>query len=413
MIVAPIPVNEKERLHALEKYNLLDTMPEVDYDNITNIVAAICDVPIAIINLVDKNRTFLKSSHGLDMMESPRDISFCAHTIVSDEDITVIPDASKDERFVGNPLLKDADISFYAGVPLTDKNGYKLGSLCVFDTKPRQLTDTQMRSMKSMAKHVMLLFEERQQNLTHLKVQKDLKERNEELKDFAGIVSHDLKAPLSNILMIADLLHRENKDKISEQSLKYLDYLKNSGATLSRYIDGMLTFYKSDELASEEFEEISYMDLIEDIVAMTVTDDSTVVTYSPEMDVAMTTSNAALHQILLNLVSNSVKYGDKKKTTIHIDLQESADAYVLTVEDNGRGIAPEKIDSVFKLFFTATEEDKNGKRGTGIGLATTKRLLDELEASIEIESELTKGTKITMKFPKNPVNSAESLRLKS
>jgi signal transduction histidine kinase len=251
-----------------------------------------------------------------------------------------------------------------------------------------------------MAKHVMLLFEERQENIELSRTQKDLQERNDELKDFAGIVSHDLKAPLSNILMIADLLQKENVGKISQKSMEYLQYLKNSGGTLSRYIDGMLIFYKSDELANEEFEEISFMDLIEDIVAMTVTDEHTVVTYSPEMDVTMRTSNAALHQILLNLVSNSVKYGDKDPTTIHIDLKDMEYYYLLVVEDNARGISSDNIKNVFKLFFTAAEEDRNGTKGTGIGLATAKRLLDQLQATIEIASELGKGTKISMKFPK-------------
>jgi signal transduction histidine kinase len=142
------------------------------------------------------------------------------------------------------------------------------------------------------------------------------------------------------------------------------------------------------------------MDLIEDIVAMTVTDEHTVVTYSPEMDVTMRTSNAALHQILLNLVSNSVKYGDKDPTTIHIDLKDMEYYYLLVVEDNARGISSDNIKNVFKLFFTAAEEDRNGTKGTGIGLATAKRLLDQLQATIEIASELGKGTKISMKFPK-------------
>jgi signal transduction histidine kinase len=400
MIVAPIPADDKKRLQALEKFDLLNTMPEDDYDSITDIVASICNVPISMINLIGKDKTFLKSSHGLDIRESPRDISFCTHTIASEDDITIVPDATKDERFIGNPLLTEANIAFYAGVPLIDKNGYKLGSLCVFDTVPRELDDTQLRSLKSMAKHVMLLFEERQENIELSRTQKDLQERNDELKDFAGIVSHDLKAPLSNILMIADLLQKENVGKISQKSMEYLQYLKNSGGTLSRYIDGMLIFYKSDELANEEFEEISFMDLIEDIVAMTVTDEHTVVTYSPEMDVTMRTSNAALHQILLNLVSNSVKYGDKDPTTIHIDLKDMEYYYLLVVEDNARGISSDNIKNVFKLFFTAAEEDRNGTKGTGIGLATAKRLLDQLQATIEIASELGKGTKISMKFPK-------------
>ncbi len=401
MIVAPVLPDEKQRQQAVEKYALLDTMPEESYDSITSIIAAICEVPVALITLIDRDRNFLKSRHGVEVSESPRDISFCSHAIASDDDITIVKDARKDHRFIDNPLIDAADAVFYAGVPLIDNNGYKLGTLCVFDNKPRQLTDHQKKALKSMAKQVMVLFEERYRNAQLMRVQNELKERNEELKDFAGIVSHDLKAPMSNILMIAELLAKENKGKISDRSMEYLEHLKSASKSLSRYIDGMLTFYRSDELASEEYEEISYVDLVEDIISMTVTDEQTIVTYTPEVDVSLVTSNAALHQILLNLVTNSVKYGDKEITKIHIDLQELDEAYEISVRDNGRGIEKEKIKHVFKLFFVADDEDRDGKRGTGIGLATTKRLLDELNGSITIESEPGIGTHITVRIPKH------------
>ncbi len=400
MIVAPILPDERQRQQAVEKYALLDTMPEDSYDSITSIIAAICQVPIALITLIDKDRNFLKSRHGVDVTESPRDISFCSHAIASNDDLTIIRDAREDIRFEDNPLIDQADAIFYAGAPLIDSNGYKLGTLCVFDNKPRELNETQKSALKSMARQVMVLFEERHKNAELLRFQNELKERNEELKDFAGIVSHDLKAPMSNILMIADLLAKENKGKISARSMEYLEHLKGASKSLSRYIDGMLTFYRSDELASEEFEEISYVDLIEDIIAMTITDEHTVVTYTPDIDVSLVTSNAALHQILLNLVTNSVKYSDKKLTKIHIDLKETQDSYRISVKDNGRGIAKDKLQHVFKLFFVADDEDREGKRGTGIGLATTKRLLNELNGSIDIESKVGKGTLITVEVPK-------------
>jgi signal transduction histidine kinase len=398
---APIPANEKQRLQALAKYNLLDTMPEESYDTITEIIASICDVPIALINLVDKDRTFLKSRFGIDTLETPRTTSFCSHTIASESDVMIVPDTRKDERFHDNPYVLDSSVAFYAGVSLIDKNGYKLGSLCVFDTEPRKLSKKQLRALKSMAKQTMLLFEERQQNQELIKTQKLLEERNQELKDFAGIVSHDLKAPLSNILMIASLLKEKDSDVMNQTSLKYLDYLQEAGMSLSKYIDGMLNFYRSDELANEEFEDISYVDLVEDIITMIAADEYVLITYSPELDIILHTSKSALQQILLNLVSNSIKYGDKETTTIHIEMLDNEDHYQISVEDNGSGIAPDQIDSVFKLFYTAAEEDRNGKQGTGIGLATTKRLLDQLHATIDLSSELGVGTEITIKIPKS------------
>ncbi|AZQ44337.1 GAF domain-containing sensor histidine kinase [Nonlabens ponticola] len=401
MIPAPILADDKRRLQALDKYDLIDTMPEQAYDDITAVTASICQAPIALINLVHKDKTFFKSQYGVDLGSAPRDISFCAHTIVQEDDVMIVTDAREDERFRDNPFVTSGTAIFYAGVPLIDKNGYKLGSLCVFDSKPRELNDSQLSALKSMANHVMLLFEERYSVKQLLKTQNELKERNEELKDFAGIVSHDLKAPLSNIMMIAGLLKKENQDILSEKSINYLSYLNEAGISLSRYIDGMLMFYKSDELVNQQHEDVSYVDMIEDVITMAVTKEDVLVTYAPEMDVSMHTSKAALQQILLNLVTNSVKYGDKAQTIIHVQMKEFDDHYTIQVEDNGRGIESDKLDSVFKLFYTASEQDRNGNKGTGIGLATTKRLLEHLEGTISIESEYGVGTSILMKFPKN------------
>lgn len=400
MKIAPLPKNERSRQKAVESYQLLDTLPDESYDSITNVVAAICNAPIALITLLDNDRNFLKSRHGIKMSESPRDISFCSHAIIGDEDIMIIPDARKDMRFIDNPMIAAQNSIFYAGVPLIDEDGHKLGTLCVFDHEPRDLNDVQKEALKSFAKHVMLLFTEKKKNLELQRIEKELKERNQELKDFAGIITHDLKTPLSHISMISQLLSEENKDTFSETSKEYMVLLENAGFNLSRYIDGMLVFYSSDELIKDELDEVSYIDLLEDIKSIAITDVHSELTYSPTTDITMHTSNAALHQILLNLVTNSVKYGDKKQTKIHVDLVDNEHDYTISVKDNGCGIPKESIDDVFKLFYTVDTEDRNGNKGTGIGLATTKRLLDQLQGTIEIESELGKGTGITIKLPK-------------
>ncbi|MEP1855902.1 GAF domain-containing protein, partial [Nonlabens ulvanivorans] len=186
MIAPPIPKDEIQRQAAVEKYKLLDTMPEENYDNITSIISSICEAPISLITLVDKDRNFLKSRQGVDLSESPRDISFCGHAIVSEEDIMIVPDAREDERFKDNPLVEGLKAIFYAGVPLVDVNGYKLGTLCVYDHKPRVLTGHQISALKAMAKQVMSLFEERFKTFELDRLGNILKERNDELKDFAG-----------------------------------------------------------------------------------------------------------------------------------------------------------------------------------------------------------------------------------
>ncbi|WP_298952620.1 GAF domain-containing sensor histidine kinase [uncultured Nonlabens sp.] len=399
MISAPITDNESKRQEAVEKYRLLDTMPEDSYDNITSIIASVCDAPISLITLVDKTRNFIKSGHGVNITESQRDISFCGHAIASDDDIMIVHDSREDIRFKDSPLLTDFNAVFYAGVPLVDNNGYKLGSLCVYDNKPRTLTTDQIKALKAMGKQVMHLFEERYKTFTLLAMQEELKERNEELKDFAGIVSHDLKAPLSNIIMITKLL-KETEKNLSQQSMDYLGYLRDSSNSMSRYIDGILQFYRSSELVTEEYDSVSYIDTIEDVIAMTVKDEHIKVNYIPVCDTTILTHEVALKQILMNLMTNAIKYNDKEKTIININLVENKEEYVITVKDNGTGIAPENLKSIFKLFYIATQEDRNGKQGTGIGLATVARLVEHMQGKITVASQLGQWTEFKLTLPK-------------
>jgi len=399
MIASAIPKDELQRQQAVDKYNLLDTMPEERYDNITSIIAAICDAPIALITLLDKERNFIKSGYGLHLSESPRALSFCGHAIL-ENDVMIVKDARLDVRFKNSPVVTEMKAIFYAGAQLVDSNGYKLGTLCVYDHKPRELTPAQLKALNAMAQQVMHLFEERYKNLQLEKLQLELKQRNQELKDFAGVVSHDLKAPLSNINMIATVLGKDAAVKSSVKALEYVAYLHDAATTMASYIDGMLTFYKSDELAGSDFTQISFIDLMEDLIAMSKVDDSVVIHYTPENDVSIYSSDQALHQVLLNLITNAIKYNDKEKTVIEVRFRESETCYHLAVHDNGSGIAKEKIPTIFQLFTIASDADKYGNRGTGIGLATVSRLLEQLGGAISVDSELGKGSIFQVNIPK-------------
>lgn len=165
MIAPKLPDNEKERQLEVEKYQILDTLPEESFDSITALMAYICDAPISLVTLLDGDRNFLKSHHGVPFNESPRDISFCGHAINSQHHVTIVEDSRKDERFHDNPLVTEHQAVFYAGATLTNPNGYKLGTLCVYDTKPRKLSDKQLDALTTLAKQVSYLFEQRYQNI--------------------------------------------------------------------------------------------------------------------------------------------------------------------------------------------------------------------------------------------------------
>ena len=149
---------EADRLAALRAFQILDTLPEACYDDITRLAAQICGTPIAVVSLVDENRQWFKSTFGIDATETPRDVAFCTHCIPHN-DLLVVPDALEDARFAANPLVTgDPHIRFYAGAPLTVPGGQNLGTLCVIDKLARQLTDVQADSLRALARQVVMLM---------------------------------------------------------------------------------------------------------------------------------------------------------------------------------------------------------------------------------------------------------------
>jgi two-component system, cell cycle sensor histidine kinase and response regulator CckA len=156
---APFPTNEKERLSSLRRYAILDSDSEKAYDDLTFLAMQICDSPIALITLVDADRQWFKSKIGIDFSETPRDISFCAHAIL-DTELLMVCDATLDERFSDNPFVASGPkLRFYAGAPLVTPDGYSIGTICVADVKPRQLTSEQQQSLRVLARQCVLLLE--------------------------------------------------------------------------------------------------------------------------------------------------------------------------------------------------------------------------------------------------------------
>lgn len=151
---ADLPTNEEARLIELKKYEILDTLPEKAYDDITILAAHICDTPIALISLIDESRQWFKSKVGLTASETDRESAFCAHAIIDPNNVFIVPNATNDHRFLDNPLVTgEPYIRFYAGAPL-QVDGCGLGTLCVIDTKPRELTEAQIEALCALSRFV-------------------------------------------------------------------------------------------------------------------------------------------------------------------------------------------------------------------------------------------------------------------
>lgn len=263
-----IPSNESERLKKLFDYNILDSLEEEDYNNIVNLAAFICDTPIALISLVDKNRVWFKAKLGLEDREASRDIAFCSHAILKDE-LLIIPDTSKDNRFKENPLVTGPlEINFYTGAPILTSEGLAIGTLCVMDHKPRNLTEKQLDALKSLGKCLLSLLESRlryKEREIYLKQKEEAEKIQLELKRQKELLALTEKIANSYARFIpSEFLKFLRKDSITD--LKLGDFVEDNMTILFSDIRGFTTL--SEKMNSYELLQLlnSYFSITSPII---------------------------------------------------------------------------------------------------------------------------------------------------
>ena len=198
-----MPTGEAARLAALRSYRILDTDPEEAFDDLTLLASQICGTPIALITLIDENRQWFKSRVGISITETELSISFCAHAIREPSDVFVVSDASRDERFRDNPMVRgDPHIRFYAAAPLVTPEGHAIGTLCVTDRVPRTLTEGQARALDALRRQAEAQLELRR-NLVELA--EALAERDRAEADQEKLIT-DLRASLDNTNKLGALM---------------------------------------------------------------------------------------------------------------------------------------------------------------------------------------------------------------
>ncbi|MCB0696397.1 MAG: GAF domain-containing protein [Chitinophagaceae bacterium] len=201
---------EHERLEAVNRFLLLDYDKSNEFQDIVNFAAELCGTPVALITLLDKEVNWVKVRTGIDAPAMPRETSFCQYTIQNDS-LTIIPDALEDSRFDNNPLVHEPpNVRFYAGAPLTLKNGLRMGSLCLFDGKPNNISTMQQKALTVMARQVTFLMELELSYQVLAENLKTLEEKNESLKNIAHMQSHDIRQPLTSIMGLINIIKDDN-----------------------------------------------------------------------------------------------------------------------------------------------------------------------------------------------------------
>jgi len=249
-----IPYNEKTRQAALDSYQIVGTLPEQIFDDATYIASQICNTPIALVSLVDKDRQWFKSKVGIDADETHRDLSFCGHAINTPHQIFEVQNTKEDKRFSDNPLVAgDLNIGFYAGVPLTNENEMALGTLCVIDQNPKELNEQQKKALKALARDVVYKIEARKRELElekksqiNTELLKKLEQTNFRFQSLIesaplGIVVTDLKGSIIQTNEVLENMLEYSKEEFQKMSVSKLTYSADINKTklnMKKLIEG-------------------------------------------------------------------------------------------------------------------------------------------------------------------------------
>ena len=399
MITPKIPVDDVKRVDALKAYSILDTLPEKEFDDITYLASQICNTPISLISLIDDKRQWFKSHHGVDATETPRDIAFCAHAINEQDQMFIVNDSRKDVRFHDNPLVTgNPHVIFYAGMPLVSPDGFSLGTLCVIDHKPRKLDESQIKALKALSGQIGRLFELRKKTYQLEATVSELANQNKILEKFAGIAAHDIKSPLSNIVMMTDVFGEQYAGELDETGKELLKMIGSSSLKLTQLIDGILNYSRHSRLLQSNKQQLCLNKLIAGLIPLVDSTKEVQIRIFPESEVWIYSNQIALEQIFLNLLTNGIKYNKEKNPVISIYLEKGIHQTKINVVDNGSGIHHNDRERIFEIFETGGEVDKFGERGNGIGLATVRNLLTGLGGEIRLVSGGGKGANFEILF---------------
>lgn len=394
-VIAPqSPPDEARRLSLLQSYRILDTGPEQAYDDFTRLAADICGAPIAMISLIDRDRQWFKASVGLPVSEAPREQAFCAHAIV-DNQVLVVRDATADTRFEGNPLVVgEPNIRFYAGAPIVTETGHGLGTLCVLDRVPRELTDSQLGSLRALSRQLMTQLELR-------RTMGLLLEAERAKKAFVANVSHELRTPLTSIRGALALVRDAEPDldvdsrellSAAHRNANRLLVLVNDLLDLERVGSGDLAVVKNDCELGDAIQRA--VETIRPIAR-----DAGVTVVSPATSIRLIADENRLMQVVINLLANAVRFSPQGGT-VTVGVTTDGGPVRVTIDDQGPGVPAEFRQEIFEPFKQVEGSAAHKKGGTGLGLAISQAIVKEHGGVLDVGDAPGGGARFWFDLPR-------------
>ena len=395
----PLPTNELQRVQAVRSYEIFDTEEENDYDALTSIASMICQIPVALITFIDDKRQWFKSHHGTVINENLREYSFCTHTIAAEEEIMVVSDASKDERFANNPMVTGpTKIAFYAGVPLVNSEGYALGTLCVLDQVSRELTPDQKNALKILAKQVIDKIELRRKIKELATVNKELKLSEQRKSDFLSIVSHELKTPITTLKANLQMLDRIKEKPDSPLFPKLVDSCSKNVEKINLMVDDLLNMHRYSENQLElNKTHFSIYDLMSICCNHVRIDDRHELFVKGDHKIMLYADEHRIEQVLVNFVNNAVKYApDSRQIDLTVSIVDNN--VKVSVKDYGPGIPEDNIPHLFDRYWRASHSGKK-YTGLGLGLYICAQIIARHDGQIGVESTIGQGSTFWFTIP--------------